>query len=365
MRIDGDINEILHAGRGAYLRTMPSGAKTFLSAGCAGLWYFEWIERCYGKIPLHIGLEYYSPKPDDLPDNVRWIENTCSDMHGVDSDSCDIVFSGQNLEHLWPNEIEAFMLEVARVTRSGGHLIMDSPNRAVTELLRNWSHPEHIIEFTAKEAAELVRLAGFDVKSIRGIWLNRDSDGHVIPFNVNQPDWNDAERLILAYDRPEDSFIWWIEAQRVDRRPKLNAMRKLIAQVYSKAWPERKLRMCSNVGSAFFEGDEEWIAGPALTNDALLFGPYMPLRAGRYKCTFEVSSRGNTQAYFDVIAGDQPIVINSRVVNLESGKNTVSIDFELEKLHFGVQYRCLGRGGAAFSVRRRVEVEEFDAPAYP
>ncbi|WP_457302600.1 methyltransferase domain-containing protein, partial [Phyllobacterium sp. P5_D12] len=142
-----DVSYLMHDSRGALLRGMPSGAQRLLSAGCAGKWYFDWIEQTYGRVQEHLGIEYYMPKPEGLADNVTWITNTASDMSGVDDASCDLVFSGQNLEHLWPEEVSGFLLEGARVLKPGGHVVIDSPNRLLTAPL-NWSHPEHTIELT-------------------------------------------------------------------------------------------------------------------------------------------------------------------------------------------------------------------------
>ena len=75
-------------------------------------------------------------------------------MSEVGNASCDLVFSGQNLEHLWPDEVSGFLLEAARVLRPGGHLVVDSPNRLLTAPL-NWSHPEHTIELTLAEVAKM------------------------------------------------------------------------------------------------------------------------------------------------------------------------------------------------------------------
>src|SRR5580692_4621286 len=100
-----DINMLLHRARAAHLRAMPPFAKRLLSAGCSGRWYFDWIEQCYGRVRQHIGIEFYSAKPGDLPDNVTWIANTASNMSDVADASVDLLFSGQNLEHLWPEEV--------------------------------------------------------------------------------------------------------------------------------------------------------------------------------------------------------------------------------------------------------------------
>jgi hypothetical protein len=96
--------------------------------------------------------------------------------------------------------------------KQGGHLVLDSPNRSLTTPL-NWSHPEHTIELTLAEITALMRVAGFNITATRGIWLCRDArTGAVLPFDPNQPTpgWSITERLIVARDRPDDSFIWWV-----------------------------------------------------------------------------------------------------------------------------------------------------------
>jgi hypothetical protein len=61
--------------------------------------------------------------------------------------------------------------------------VIDSPHREIANLL-TWSMNEHTIEYTPDEAAELVRLAGFDVTSVRGVWLCRDpSTGATLPLD--------------------------------------------------------------------------------------------------------------------------------------------------------------------------------------
>lgn len=95
-----DISELLHHERGERLASMPRTGGTLLSAGCAGLWYFDWVKEMYGAVDRHIGIEFYSPRPEVLPKNVEWIENTVGDMKDVADRSVDTLFSGENLEHI-------------------------------------------------------------------------------------------------------------------------------------------------------------------------------------------------------------------------------------------------------------------------
>ena len=356
-----DVNMMLHQSRGALLRGMPPGAQRLLSAGCAGSWYFDWIEQTYGRVPEHLGIEYYSPRPDDLPDNVTWIANTASDMSEVDDESCDLVFSGENLEHLWPDEVAGFALEAARVLRPGGHLVIDSPNRLVTASL-NWSHPEHTIELTPAEACELVRLAGFDVVSVQGIWLCRDPrSGGMLPFDPNceAPGWSATERVLVARDRPDESFIWWIEAARSDRAPSADAVHALMAGLFREHWPERVQRLQvpqRHLTQPSQDGD--WIGVAAGQDGIAMFGPYLPLRAGRHRVTWQLQAPGMSPrpvAVCEVMAGAGTILARHEV---RPGDSTVSLEFALSETTFGLEFRCVSLGTAPFSILRKVRLEE-------
>ena len=359
-----DMSEVLHRGRTAFLREVPKGADVFLSAGCAGSWFFDWIEQCYGDIPHHIGLEYYTPRPATLPSNVEWIANTCSDMSGVADRSCDLVFSGENLEHLWTEEAIGFFLEAARVTRLGGLLVMDSPNRSITEALRTWSHPEHTVELTTAEAIQITELAGFEVVTVKGIWLSRDPDtGVVLPFEPAFDSLSVEERLSGGVARPEDSFLWWIEARRADREPDAAAVTARLTNIFAKAWPERTTRSVVGVGHVVTQPDGPWVVCPANLPGPLIFGPYMPLRAGRYRCTFELEgSDPAARARCDVVFGEQGEVVQMREVTVGPARETVCFDFELSELRFGVQFRCFSLGAGELRCRRIAQFEELSAP---
>lgn len=342
------------------MREIPKGSKTFLSAGCAGLWFFEWIEQCYGKIDTHIGLEYYMPKPDGLPENVKWIANTCSDMSDVASASCDLVFSGQNFEHLWPDELFGFMLEASRVLKPGGLLVMDSPNRTITEALGNWSHPEHTVEATLEEAVKITELAGFDVVAQKGIWLGRDPETkETLPFvPVETKQWSVTERLLAARGKPEDSFIWWIEARRAERAPDVDALRAYIDAMFDRAWPERISRVQIQAGTEMGDENDRWIRGSGEAG-FLKYGPYAPLRAGRYTVGFDLDGEPNDgsgpDAVCDVVGADGQTVIVSKEVRV-SGPTRVELEFSIPDLQFGMQFRCQSLGTRVISCRKNTEI---------
>lgn len=350
-----DPNQLLHDQRSAMLRDMPRPCEVLLSAGCAGRWYFDWVAQRYGDVPRHVGIEFYSPRPDDLPANVEWIANTCSDMSGVAAASCDLVFSGQNVEHLWPDEVAGFLAEAARVTRPGGWLVVDSPNRLVTAPL-NWSHPEHTVELTVDEIAELLALAGFTVAKRAGLWLCRDPGTcTLLPFDPNLPagDWTVPERILAARDRPAESFLWWVEARRNTTPPDLPAIRARIDEIFAAAWPERVQRLIVPAALQVTRSEDgDWIEVPAGHGGMVMFGPYMPLRAGSYRVGFTLAAPAD--ARFDVVAEDGRTVL---ATGATGGAATASLEFSLERLHFGVQFRCTG-GAGPFRLRRGVALAE-------
>jgi hypothetical protein len=367
-----DVSHILHDCRSALLREMPPGCKTLVSAGCAGRWYFDWIERTYGTVQRHVGLEYYTPKPSHLPANVVWIENTVSDMSGVADASCDMVFSGQNVEHLWPEEVAGFFAEASRVTKTGGWLVVDSPNRKLTAPF-NWSHPEHTVELTVSEALELFDLAGFAVTKTVGIWLCRDPrTGRLLPFdpNVSDPEWSTTERMLSARNCPEDSFLWWIEGRRTSQPPQVEALQTRMAEIFSAAWPERSHRMQVTAGRTEQRGDVEWVVADRHIKGPLIQGPSIPLKAGSYEACFVVdvpTGANGPIGHCDVLTADNPVEPVGSVDVPEAvvgrGPVVLRIPFKLEKMTFGVELRSFSTGENTWAVRKESDVAEIERPA--
>jgi len=155
-----DFNEFLHELRSKELEKIPKGAKVFLSGGCSGSWYFDWINHFYKGIEKHIGVEYYSPKPTDLPPEVEWVKNTLGDMSYVKDNEIDLVFAGQTIEHMWPNDLASFLCEAYRVLKPNGLIVLDSPNRRITRGL-HWFQPQHTMELSVDEIVFALETASF------------------------------------------------------------------------------------------------------------------------------------------------------------------------------------------------------------
>jgi len=162
-----DFNARLHELRSRELGRLPPGAATVLHGGSAGQWYFDWFQERYTTtVTRHIGVDALSVRPELLAEEVEWLQRSLGDLSPVGGGEVDLVFAGQVIEHLWPEEVVGFLLEARRVLRRAGILVMDSPNRRVTAAL-GWEHPEHTVEFRPDEIIELLELAGFSEISVR------------------------------------------------------------------------------------------------------------------------------------------------------------------------------------------------------
>jgi hypothetical protein len=312
-------------------------------------------------------VEFYSQKPEALPPEVEWIENTVGDMRDVGNAEVDLIFSGQNLEHLWPDEVIGFLLEAHRTLKDYGWLVIDTPNRFVTAKLA-WSHPEHTIEFTPSEAEELLHLAGFAEIRIRGVWLCYDSvAGALLPLSpLSSPArWPYQARIAAAVGNPEDSFVWWAEARKSPRQPDAVQLASRVREIYTLAWPERVQRFSTHIGTKSPDGT--MISSPAGASGALMFGPYMPLRTGSYRVTFSLtadaaglptalpictcdvySTNRERIASHDVLAGD---IIQGSALN-------ITIPFDLSSLEFGMQFRIISFGVARIEAAYSVRLDE-------
>jgi SAM-dependent methyltransferase len=368
-----DFNAFLHQLRTDALRSMPAGAHTFLSAGCAGRWYFDWVAENYPGVRTHVGVEAYSPKPDDLPEGTRWIANSVADMSAVATNSVDLLFSGQNIEHLAPGDITGFLCEAKRVVRPGGWLVIDSPNRAITERL-GWLQPEHVLELRVDEIRVMTELAGFDVQSIRGLWPCYDPVRHrLLDLEPAEDPRTNADRAASGEADPDNAFVWWLTARNSDRPAQREALVARVDQVAAEVFPRLATRFRSQIGHIVHDPlHTEASVGPGVQG-YLVFGPYAVLFPGRYVACFRLripkvpdalAPDGATPvARLDVVSFHRGLVFGSREVlpgdlsrPSADGFALMEIPFELSDTAFGVEFRVFSTGAAALAVALPVTV---------
>ena len=125
--------------------------------------------------------------------------------------------------------------------RLDGLLVLDSPNRLVTEHLL-WSHGGHTVELSTEEITELLTLAGFNVISTAGIW-RCVIDGQRLQLEEGLDDPAIfTRRAASAHEAPDQSFVWWVNARRTDSTPDTSRLRARTKELYESHWNTRICR---------------------------------------------------------------------------------------------------------------------------
>lgn len=363
-----EFNAFLHALRTQQLRRVPDVGGRFLSAGCSGRWYFDWIAENYsGTVTRHLGVEAFSPQPDDLPPEVVWLADRLGDMRSVPDGSVDVVFAGQVVEHLWADELHRFLAEAWRVLRPGGLFVLDSPNRPVTERLA-WVQPEHTAELSDVEIRELLDLAGFDDVEIAGVWACRDART-ARPLLLDPSDDPDDRtdwrgRVADAHAHPERAFVWWAHAVRGPRPPDVAALRAEVERVHELGRAHAMAR-ANTCGAADVRTDRRVVHAAADAPGHVLFGPYVPLPAGDHVAVFALERRHDhvdlppdvDVAHVDVTTVLRSTPLQSRIVTLAElesvpvgGVLLVEVPFSADEMLFGFERRVLSTGAVALGV---------------
>jgi SAM-dependent methyltransferase len=347
--IGADFYHLLHELRGHAVADLPRGIHTLLSAGCSGGWYFDWIAERYGDVARHIGTEAYRPRPDVLPAGVEWLARDVIDVPEVGDETVDLVFSGQNIEHLWPAQVAGFLLESHRVLTPGGYLALDSPNRDMTRTL-GWSHPEHTIEYSVDDIRELLDLAGFADVTVRGIWLCEDR-GRLLPLSPYGA-WTDTAEILrraaLARTRPESSFVWWAEARK-RHAPRPEALLAALDLLFTQHWPERLNRFTASVTTRQ-DADGRRACVEGLMSGLVATGPMFPLRAGRSRLRLRARSLDRTTPCLirvEVTRGaDGAELLASTVATLPARETPLDLEVvRTDDITFHVQMKIFALGG--------------------
>jgi SAM-dependent methyltransferase len=371
----------LHELRTRELERLPSGAKVVLSGGASGAWYFDWFQSHYpSTVERHVGVEAFAPEPDGLPPNVEWVSGSLKDLGPIPSGSVDLVFGGQVIEHLWPDEISGFLVSAHRTLRKGGCVALDSPNRRVTQSI-GWAHPEHTVEFTVDEIVELLRASGFDDIQVRGVLQAYDTATHrylTLPELAAQRSLEGAEG---STSRPEDAFVWWAEATRRNRKPDERALERRVSDLFNRFRRHRLSHAMSCEGDVV---DVPHLGRVVRSSPGqsgpILFGPYIPVQAGSWTASFDLAaadasrlSPGLRIARIEVTHGSDATALAVLQVNAgdlrgDGRWSRHDVSFTVAETVTGAEFRVVSDGRADLLARGSIELQpagQIEFPAQP
>jgi hypothetical protein len=110
-------------------------------------------------------------EPSETPHgSIRYEFRSMTDLSFAEDDSVDLVYSGQSIEHVTPEDGDRTLAEVLRVLRPGGVVAIDTPNGPICRLTGpDFIDPDHKVEYSAGELTEKLQRAGFVGLHVRGL----------------------------------------------------------------------------------------------------------------------------------------------------------------------------------------------------
>lgn len=101
---------------------------------------------------------------------VSYRYHSMVDLSDFEDASVDLVYSGQSIEHVQPDDAAVVLKEVCRILRPGGQLALDTPNGRVTRLQQDeFIDPDHKAEYTWTELTAMLSDAGLEVEWAKGL----------------------------------------------------------------------------------------------------------------------------------------------------------------------------------------------------
>jgi len=175
----------LHAGRCEFIQSLPRASRildlggTHLASPDGALvalgYPYDFDELVIVDLPQQERHPLYrgSKQLDSVETvhgPVRYHYHSMVELGGYDSDSFDLVYSGQSIEHVTEEEAKKVLADVYRVLVPGGYLALDTPNARVTRLQQpELIDPDHKYEYTDSEMRAMFDACGLEVVEAKGI----------------------------------------------------------------------------------------------------------------------------------------------------------------------------------------------------
>ena len=302
-----------------------------------------------------------------MPPEVEWVKNTLGDMSYVKDNEIDLVFAGQTIEHMWPNDLASFLCETYRVLKPNGLIVLDSPNRRITRAL-HWFQPQHTMELSVDEIVFALETAGFYDVKVKGVWLCYDKDQHrFLPLEPNsKKSWLSYEKRIeLSKDRPEDCFVWWVEAHKSNQKPNKTKIQDRLNEIFVQVFSYRLSELKHNIGTIYYVGNKKLIRCSRNEKGALIYGPYIPLKNGKYQVDFFIKCDEDTKnndevCFIDVYNQQEDKLLAKRIIKFSELSSAIytkqSLLFSLEDTKFGIEFRMFSTGLCPLSAYFAIEL---------
>ncbi|MEA5513691.1 glycosyltransferase [Nodularia sp. UHCC 0506] len=346
-----DFNLFLHECRSICIANIPK-SQNILSIGCAGSWYFEWFDKFYPySVDNHTGIDL-NEKPLNLPKNVTWIQHDGQDLSVIESQSFDLLFAGQFIEHIsWEAQV-SFLLEVNRVMKPDGIFVLDSPNYTISNRY-GWKQPEHIHELIFEQICELLEIAGFEIQDSCGLIPKKllgtppQLFGKCLKSGLQTNKFSQADIQNAINQDPHDCFVWWVVAKKSKDCSLVNhSLNVRMQEIYLENQKNKNEVVFHQIGSIVEKNQDYFIlANPIDGQGFAIFGPYDCYHQGKYLVEFEISpvDKRITKTQLDTIVATADIATNDgmKVIARTEIKLRDLLNEETIKIEFILATSCL------------------------
>ncbi|MCW2527529.1 MAG: Methyltransferase type 11 [Pseudonocardiales bacterium] len=220
--------ETFHGGRCAWTRAMPR-ARRIIDLGGTALgselgslmvmgYPYPFESLTIVELPSDDRHALYqvgdnSPEIPSPLGPIRYLYQSMVELDNIPDGSVDLVVSGQTFEHITPEDGKRLLAHTRRILSPEGHLALDTPNRAVTEIQcavtgEEFINPDHKIEYTHEQMMDLFAEAGLEVVRAQGIGY--------MPETAATKEWLLEEQVRYAglFDDIESSYTLAYLARR-------------------------------------------------------------------------------------------------------------------------------------------------------
>lgn len=104
---------------------------------------------------------------------IKYHYHSMTDLEHFPSNFYDLVWSGEAVEHIGKDELNAVLPEISRVLKPGGWFCFDTPNRDITRLQigdEGFINIEHKHEYQCNEISQMLESAGFVIENKQGLF---------------------------------------------------------------------------------------------------------------------------------------------------------------------------------------------------